>query len=648
MDEEGRITAESIRYENFDLTIEKGRRRGYRLKVLQSPAGEGSANFHPPFNTADLDRLLESLRHSDRDIQVAGQSRSRKSLESIGRDLFKALFAGEIRRRWESSLKEAKFLRLRLRLASVPEFEAWPWELLYDPSRRVFLALSRSTPVVRYLDVGLSAVPLSVNLPLRILVVAASPAGRSPLDLEREWKKVEEALAPLKAENRLILDRLDPPTPAALGQKLRNAYHILHFIGHGTSADEGGSVELEGEDRRPAPLNGQSLAAILLDQKDLRLVLLNSCDGSRLAQNNPFSGVGQALVKCGLPAVIAMRSRISDLAAADWSGSFYESLVAGEPVDAALSAARWTVQTRDGGVDWSIPVLYMRAPDGRIFDVTNATSLSSGPEEQTNTSIWKPLLMALLVATALGLGYWSLATRPPTAVITSDSGCPSPPGLDMAFAKIPPNEFFMGSESGPKDQRPAHEVRITQPYCIGKFEVTQKQWRVLMPENPSRNKGKNLPVEGVSWQDAQQFVRRLNQIDPAGRYRLATEAEWMLAAVTGGGSPDPEDLYRYGNCLSQSKDDYDKTAPVGCFEPNSLGMFDLYGNVSEWVSDGYGPYPTGPVTDPQGSKDGKEKVRRGGFFGNKAENCTANSRASSLPNRRYEGTGVRIVRAVVR
>jgi formylglycine-generating enzyme required for sulfatase activity len=216
----------------------------------------------------------------------------------------------------------------------------------------------------------------------------------------------------------------------------------------------------------------------------------------------------------------------------------------------------------------------------------------------------------------------------------------------MPFARIDPGTFSMGSDRGPEAERPAHDVQITRPYCIGKFEVTQRQWRQIMGENPGRHRGAFRPVEGVSWTDVQKFLGRLNQLDPAGHYRLPKEAEWEFAAVSGGGSVDPEKLSRYGNCLGWWGDGFVKTARIGVYEPNRRGVFDMYGNVSEWVSDWYGPYRDIRMIDPMGPNNGEKKIRRGGFFGNSAGNCTATHRASAKPGRRAEDTGFRVVRDV--
>jgi formylglycine-generating enzyme required for sulfatase activity len=205
----------------------------------------------------------------------------------------------------------------------------------------------------------------------------------------------------------------------------------------------------------------------------------------------------------------------------------------------------------------------------------------------------------------------------------------------------------MGSARGSKEERPAHEVEISRPYCIGKFEVTQRQWRQVMGESPSHKQSDFLPVEGVAWTDIQQFLDGLNRRDPAGHYRLPTEAEWELAAVAGGGSVDPDKVSEYGNCLGWWDDGFSKTARVGTFKPNGRGIFDLFGNVSEWVSDWYGPYSAGKETDPRGATTGMEKVRRGGYFGNSPANCSATYRNKSKPDRRAEDTGFRVVREVV-
>ncbi len=623
--------AEPRLYENFDLSIERGR-YGYKVRLLASPAGEASARFRRPFH--DIDKLLRDLSSADRELDQPAVSSKRVTPESVGARLFRSLFTGAVRERWAASSAGGRPLRIRLRL--LPELEDWPWELLYDPDRRVFLAQSTVTPVVRYLEVGGSPPPLQVQPPVRILVVAVGSCGGNALDIEREWNILRQALSD---PARVSLDRLDPQTPTALQRKLQQqAYHILHFIGHGSFDQGEGVIELEGEDRRTIRLTGQRLATILGDQQELRLVVLNSCSGARTSGRDPFSGVAQSLVTAGLPAVIAMRTRISDQAAIVWSRHFYGALASGDPVDQALSTARWAVHAEVAGLAWSTPVLHMRSPDGRIFEVASEEPrtkerVETGVDFITRSlsrsrSVW--ITAAVLGVLAIGIWIWTLLPR---SMPISDPGCPSPPDLNMPFARISEGNV---SVPDPNGENKILRVRIDQPFCFGKIEVTQSQWKALGFTNPSRHKDGDRPVEKVSWFDGQQLVAKLNELDPAGHYRLPSENEWQRAAEVGG-TPDPEEMHRFGNCMGE--DGFEKTAPVASFKPNRLGIYDVFGNVSEWTRDWFLPTGGGPTN---------EKLHLGGSFENTAKNCASHYRSGSLPTRHSEDIGLRIVRDVVK
>jgi len=223
----------------------------------------------------------------------------------------------------------------------------------------------------------------------------------------------------------------------------------------------------------------------------------------------------------------------------------------------------------------------------------------------------------------------------------------------MAFAKLQPGTFLMGSDEGAEDQQPAHRVTITKPFCMGRFEVTQEQWKKVMGRLPRlKATGPNLPVGNVSWDDAQAFIAELNRRDPGAHYRLPSEAHWEYAARAGTEGrfyfgTDPDALSNYANCRSSVRSDgYEDLAPVGSFQKNPWGLYDMYGNVSEWVADWFGPYPANAPTDPTGTEKGIKKVRRGGSFDYKVY-CDSTYRASSKPGIRSEGYGFRVVREPV-
>lgn len=221
--------------------------------------------------------------------------------------------------------------------------------------------------------------------------------------------------------------------------------------------------------------------------------------------------------------------------------------------------------------------------------------------------------------------------------------------IGMEFVLISAGSFMMGCDKNFEDcydrETPEHRVNITKPFYLGKYEVTQTEWVAVMGSNPSKFKGKNNPVENISWNDAQEFILMLNQKEGGKKYRLPTEAEWEYAARAG-----TITAYSYGNDERQLEkyawydEDVSKgrSHPVGQLQPNPWGLHDMHGNVYEWVQDWFGDYTSTSKTDPQGPGSGEYRVLRGGGWSNNAEDCRSAIRSGDRPVSRSEDYGLRL------
>ena len=179
---------------------------------------------------------------------------------------------------------------------------------------------------------------------------------------------------------------------------------------------------------------------------------------------------------------------------------------------------------------------------------------------------------------------------------------------DIQFVKIAPGEFTMGCSDGDNDctaeEKPAHRVQITKAFEIGKYEVTQAQWQAAMGSNPSTIKGEDRPVETVSKNDVHEFLAKLNARNDGYKYRLPTEAEWEYAARAGttGAQPWPLNEGSLDEIAWYGDNSKDETHPVGQKKPNAWGLYDMLGNVREWVEDVYGRYTDALAVDPTGAQ----------------------------------------------
>ena len=238
-----------------------------------------------------------------------------------------------------------------------------------------------------------------------------------------------------------------------------------------------------------------------------------------------------------------------------------------------------------------------------------------------------------------------------TSSLSSDGNTISIPvknGITIDMVKVEAGIFMMGATSEKlnpyNDEKPVHEVTLTNDYYMGKYEVTQALWQSVMGSNPSYFKGDNLPVEKVSWDDCQEFISKLNSIT-GRKFRLPTEAEWEYAARGGKKSRD----YQYSGSSKVSNvawyrdNGKQKTHPVGTKRSNELGLYDMTGNVWEWCQDWYGSYVTSSQTNPTGVNSGSYRVRRGGGWFNVAWGCRSSFRDGSAPGGRYNGLGLRLV-----
>ena len=224
---------------------------------------------------------------------------------------------------------------------------------------------------------------------------------------------------------------------------------------------------------------------------------------------------------------------------------------------------------------------------------------------------------------------------------------------DDDFVKIEDDCFQMGDQFGDglPDELPVHLVCLSAFY-ISKYEVTQEQWQYVMGNNPAHNQeNRRYPVDVVSWNDVEQFVKKLN-LKTNGKFRLPTEAEWEYACRAGG------ETIKYGTADGTSSEDLlshsgkaekgQGVKPVGSFPPNELGLYDMSGNNSEWVLDWYDRefYSKGPVNDPKLIEDRTKRlrVRRGGHWGDKEWVLRCTFRNFRRPNYRLVGLGFRLVK----
>ena len=234
--------------------------------------------------------------------------------------------------------------------------------------------------------------------------------------------------------------------------------------------------------------------------------------------------------------------------------------------------------------------------------------------------------------------------------------------IGMKFVWIPPGSFMMGSpkeEKMRRDGETQHKVTLTKGFYMGVYSVTQEQWQEVMGNNPSQFKGeKNLPVDSVSWNDCQEFVKKLSAKDKDKKgYRLPTEAEWEYACRAGTKTP-----FHFGDTIATEQANYRgtafpygdgkqgvyrmKTTPVGTFPANAWGLHDMHGNVWQWCHDWYEDYPKSDVTDPQGPDSGKYRAVRGGSWVNDPQFCRSACRFGGARRfdsaARYNNCGLRV------
>ena len=611
---------------DFELEVTAHPRRGYRIAVIHAPAGEGTTLARFPLAPERLAALLKDLRIA---LLRAGRTHrvlvtpEEELVQTLGQAFFDFLFGGEVGQLYRASqgmaAQQGRGLRLKLRLQA-PELAALPWELLYDGRQGEHLALSTRTPLVRYLPVAHPPQPLQVQPPLQILAVVGHMPPGQDLDVDQERSRMETALAELRQRGLVALSWAQNQSWRELQRTLRQGpWHVVHFIGHGAFHQERdeGAVLLADDEGQGHWFTATQFGRLLADQSALRLVLLNACEGGRGSDQDVFASTGATLVRRGAPAVISMQHEISDRAALEFTRAFYEALADALPVDLAVTEARKAISLlAPDSVEWATPVLHMRSPEGRLFELVKAghrRGLHRDPPPRSARA-------QIRVLSTQPSGARILATSP---VRRANPG-PETPLLELDWVAIPPGEFFMGSDPArdPKakpEEQPPSSVYLPR-FHMARTPVTNAQYKRFvdathhrLPEhwiNGAIPPGKeDHPVVYVSWYDAWAFC------EWAG-VRLPEEPEWEKAARGTDGR-----LYPWGNGLpDRSRCNFNgnegDTTPVTNYPAGAspYGVLDMAGNVLEWTGSLFLPYPYQPRFEHQDRRSEEPRVARGGAY----------------------------------
>lgn len=299
--------------------------------------------------------------------------RTLRPMIEIGQALFRRFVDYRV---YRAALDEAKrrgqVLRVRLDLTHGGPLSSMPWELLHDGAD--FVALRTSTILTRLIIANVVVPSVPVAPPLRILMTLSMPRSLQWFDVERERRLVEDAIAPLRLQGLVELDVCADGRATTVRRLVRNAaaagrpYHIWHFVGHGQYDERSarGEVAFTTEDRQPHWVGGIELTHIFAEARDLRLVILNSCDGVR-GRDDPGSAVASVCVAAGIPAVVAMQVEISQPSAIAFADELYGSIAAGLPVSAAVTEARHAIFLQPNYMEWMTPVAFIAGEDAPIM-----------------------------------------------------------------------------------------------------------------------------------------------------------------------------------------------------------------------------------------------------------------------------------------
>ena len=250
-------------------------------------------------------------------------------------------------------------------------------------------------------------------------------------------------------------------------------------------------------------------------------------------------------------------------------------------------------------------------------------------KKSSSKNAWLWIVIGVIAVVGIIIGVNSMSQQIFSKTYTAN-------GVSFDMMMVKAGTFTMGATSEMKalnsDEKPTHQVTLTNDYYIGKTEVTQALWKAVMGNNPSYFKGDNLPVENVSWDDCQKFISKLNSLT-GQNFRLPTEAEWEFAARGGNNS----NHYQYsgsnelGDVAWYDDNSGDKTHVVATKQPNELELYDMSGNVREWCSDWYGHYSSSSLTNPTGPNSGSLRVLRGGGWDGYARCCRSSYRGYDTP-----------------
>ncbi len=363
---------------DFELEISPGSGDTYPV-AARAPGGEAATTMRLLLSSADLDHHLAVVRDkvlASSAVLRGAPTSDERPVRDLGQRLFEALVADDVRSLYVASRQRARendcVLRLVLRVRP-PELARLPWEFLFDPGQQDYLGLSM--PLVRYPEVLAPRQPLAIALPLRILGMVARPGDQHALEVDEERRRLHTAVEGLTREGLVELSWVAGQTYNALQDALdQGPWHVFHFVGHGgyNRDTEEGTLVLADHTGRTRRVGADDLSRLLAEHHTLRLVVLNACDTGRGNAVDAFSSTAGALVRRWIPAVVAMQFEISDPAAIVFAQTFYESVAKRRPVDDSVMRARRALRLNNNDtLEWGTPVLYLRAPEGRIFDHTS-------------------------------------------------------------------------------------------------------------------------------------------------------------------------------------------------------------------------------------------------------------------------------------